>query len=319
MKFVTLFFYYVLLIPISKLPTWVHYRLSDFLFYIVYYVVPYRYGVVLKNLKRAFPEKDDVEIEMIAKSFYRHFCDITVEGIRGFGISLAEVQERYHYLNPEVAQKYYDQGRRLIYVTGHYGNWEWSALTLPGQQKYETHGVFQSLKNKFLNRKVKESRERFGSFLLNIDDVSGFRAKVENEPLRLTAIGFFMDQSPARTGRKYWLKFFGQWTPTQFKAESLAARYNDPVVFVEICRVKRGRYELKFIPLEENPKETRKGEITEKFMALLEARIRKDPSQWLWTHNRWKIKFSKQELDKHPDLCSQEARMTANLLTHKIP
>jgi len=296
--------YYRIIRPISLVPTGVLYAFSDLLFYFVYYVAPYRYGVVIKNLRASFPEKSEPEIQKICKQFYRQFCELTVEGIRGFGISKNEILKRYKFVNPEVMDQYFERGKRVMQVGGHLGNWEWSPLALPSLSRFKTYGVYQHLTNPFFDRKVAKSRMRFGAFLINLDDATKYRAEIDE----MATMGFFMDQSPARTSRKYWLKFLNQYTPTQFKAESLAVRHGDPVVFFEVKRVKRGYYELRWIPITDDPKNTKKGEITETFMRLLEKAIRADPPTWLWTHNRWKIKLTPDELKPYPDLVSAEVK-----------
>ena len=49
----------------SLLPLWVHYRVSDVLYVLVYYVAGYRTKVVRKNLSSSFPEKTPEELRKI--------------------------------------------------------------------------------------------------------------------------------------------------------------------------------------------------------------------------------------------------------------
>jgi len=71
--------YYLIVKPLSMLPMWVLHRLSDILFVITYYIVGYRKKVVESNLKKALPEKSDKERKIIARGFYRNFCDVIIE------------------------------------------------------------------------------------------------------------------------------------------------------------------------------------------------------------------------------------------------
>ena len=80
-------FYYGLIIPISRLPFPLLYGLSDFMYYVIYYGVGYRKKIVVKNIKNSFPEKTNDEHTEIAKKFYRHFCDLTLESLKVFTIS----------------------------------------------------------------------------------------------------------------------------------------------------------------------------------------------------------------------------------------
>jgi len=66
-----------LIYVISLLPYWFLYLISDGLYYILYYIIGYRKGIVFQNLENAFPEKTEAERLVIAKKFYRFFSGST--------------------------------------------------------------------------------------------------------------------------------------------------------------------------------------------------------------------------------------------------
>jgi len=70
--------------------------------------------------------------------------------------------------------------------------------------------------------------------------------------------------------------------------ERIAKKLDQPVIFVHKKKVKKGYYEVHFIPLFDNPKETAEFEITEKHTRVLEDIIKEEPAYWLWSHKRWK-------------------------------
>ena len=71
-------------------------------------------------------------------------------------------------------------------------------------------------------------------------------------------------------------------------AERLARELNIPVVFGKIRRVKRGYYELEFKIISNQSKDTPQNHITDIYTELLEQQIREEPSQYFWTHKRFK-------------------------------
>jgi KDO2-lipid IV(A) lauroyltransferase len=77
-------------------------------------------------------------------------------------------------------------------------------------------------------------------------------------------------------------------------AERLAIELDVPVVFAKIKRVKRGYYVVEFKTLTDQPKSLKKNEITDLFTEWLEAQIKEDPSQYFWTHKRFK--YAKKEV-----------------------
>jgi hypothetical protein len=73
-------------------------------------------------------------------------------------------------------------------------------------------------------------------------------------------------------------------------SEVLARRKDIKVVYASMQRIKRGYYEVTFKEVEVAPKQTIQGQITEKFIELVEEDINKDPASYLWSHDRWKLK-----------------------------
>jgi KDO2-lipid IV(A) lauroyltransferase len=70
--------------------------------------------------------------------------------------------------------------------------------------------------------------------------------------------------------------------------EQLSRKLNMPVAYLNISRLKRGRYKARLDLICEDPSKLEEGEITRRFSSLLEAGIRANPSDWLWSHKRWK-------------------------------
>ena len=65
---------------------------------------------------------------------------------------------------------------------------------------------------------------------------------------------------------------------------------NYPVVFCDMQKVKNGRYNITFENLETEPRKTEDGNITKRYIQRLQKQIIDKPSQWLWSHRRWKHK-----------------------------
>jgi len=273
--------------PLSYLPFPVLYRISDFFYVLIFYGIKYRQKVVFENIRNAFPEKTEAEIKTIAKGFYSHFCDLIIEAIKLFSISKEGLKKHCKILNPELMEAYAAQGKSLIIPAGHYNNWEMAATASNNQIPHQSIGIYAPLKNKFINEQIRKSRARFGLELLSKKEVkTGF----EKDKNRLTAILFGSDQSPTSVRTAYWTTFLNQETGVMIGSEKYAKQYDYPVVFGKVTKVKRGYYEFEFIPLEDNPRETPFGEITEKHTRLLEAIIMENPQYWLWSHKRWKRK-----------------------------
>ena len=57
---------------------------------------------------------------------------------------------------------------------------------------------------------------------------------------------------------------------------------------MDMTRIRRGYYRLDIVDMAADASLTAPGELTERYVSLLERTIKRDPAGWLWTHNRWK-------------------------------
>jgi KDO2-lipid IV(A) lauroyltransferase len=219
--------YYFFIIPLSWLPYWILFRISDVLYYLIYYLIGFRKKVVFQNLTNSFPDKSSSEINQLAKKFYRHFCDLIVESVKLFSISEKELIKRCKFVNPDLLNHYYDRGQSIIIVAGHYNNWENFAKSCDLQMKHQAVGIYTPLTNAFMEKKFSASRTLYNVVLLPKRQVKTYFA--ENKDL-LKAIIFGADQSPSgRTKRVHWMTFLNQDTAVMFGTEKYAKEYNYPV------------------------------------------------------------------------------------------
>src|SRR5699024_9536095 len=104
----------------------------------------------------------------------------------------------------------------------------------------------------------------------------------------LSSYGMIADQSPKLQFARYWRPFFNHKVPVFIGSEKLAKRLDLSVTYLKIEKTKRGYYEAELIPITDNPDSLPDYEITDTYFELLEAQIRQNPQNYLWTHKRWK-------------------------------
>ncbi|OQY02305.1 MAG: hypothetical protein B6I20_07115, partial [Bacteroidetes bacterium 4572_117] len=246
-------------------PFFAVYIISDIIQFILFNVFGYRKKVIFKNLHIVFPEKTEDEIQKIAKGFYQNFTDLLLETIKGFSISEKEILRRYKVLNAQVLDKYYNQGKSVISLAGHYANWEWGII-LGKVLKHETKVIYKPLSNNKINTYMKLNRERFGINMIPMKETNS--AFVEtNKPFTVFLVA---DQSPSSYGKAIWIDFLGQETACIHGPEAYSRKMGSPVVFYKIKRVKRGFYTLEIIELTNKPNKLKNGELTKLYMNLLE-------------------------------------------------
>ncbi len=278
--YISLPFIYLL----AALPFPLLYGLSDALYILLFYIVGYRKEVTLTNLRNAFPEKNDKEINHIARKYYRHLTDTILETFKLLGMRRSEVLKRCRINNYEVYFDLLSQQRSIICALGHQGNWEWLGAATSAKGDSVVQVIYKPLQNSYFDKLVKKIRSKFGAIPVSSRDI--LRRMIEMRGT-LTATAFLADQTPSPEGA-YWLRFLNQDTPVFIGVEKLARKFNYPVVFGAMRKIKRGFYEVDVIKLCDEPAETEQGYITELHTRLLEEHIKMQPETWLWSHRRWK-------------------------------
>lgn len=270
---------------ISFLPFKVLYIFSDFLRFLMQYVIKYRKEVITDNLSKSFPEKSEEEIAALRAGFYKNFADLVVESFKSLSVSSKTMRKRFIVTNPEVFQKLYDKDKGLIMVMGHYTNFEWTAMCIPLCVPNPCFAVYHPLNNKRFSNKIVQIREQFGLKLFSMADTYPFML---NNEAKAPLYVFMADQSPHKGKIKYRTPFLNRDTPVHLGVENLSKKCDLAVVFIDIERVKRGYYEVTAHQLFDEPNSSEGHEITDVHVQALEKLIRKKPQDWLWSHKRWK-------------------------------
>lgn len=270
---------------LSFLPLWFLFGISNFLYYVLYYVVKYRRHVVRKNLCNSFPEKSTAEIIIIEKKYYRFLGDLMVEVVKMSSISEKEVMKRVKTKNFDLVEAYFEKGESALACTGHYGNWELCMLAAGLKYTAEANVIYKPLANKVFDKWFNRLRTRFGNVFIPMKQTLRQVVATKNQ---LTMFCFASDQTPRKTEVQYRLQFFNQSTPALLGLEKIALQTNRPIFYFDVKRIKRGYYEIDCVPMCLKPKETTQHEITDLFFKQLTKTILHEPAYWLWSHRRWK-------------------------------
>ena len=293
-----------LMVLFAKLPLKFHYFMGDILSWVVKNVVRYRNGIVWMNISRAFPEMKYWQLKRIYNDFYKHFGEIFAESIWFGGSDHKRLQKAgiVTVVNPEVIAGLYNESPSVTVLCSHCGNWELlggfyayitkDGFTCPFEEDQLTV-VYKKLSNDIadevfaLNRKAALA---VPSPHAVIESKSILRFSIENRKTK-RIYGYPADQTPYKgMGRHDMGQFLNQQTYAMTGGVGVACKLSHSVVYMKMKRIERGRYEWEFIPICEDASKMTPDDIMRQYYSLLEQEIRETPSNWLWTHNRWKIK-----------------------------
>jgi KDO2-lipid IV(A) lauroyltransferase len=277
------FFLYLL----SLLPFWFLYLISDVVFVILYHITGYRRKVVQENLRNSFPEKTEDERKLIERKYYKYMADLMMETIKSVSMSEKQVRKRMIPTNPELVEYYFKQGKSIMAAAGHYCNWEMACLSFGFLTDKRRVIVYKPQSNEVFTDFFNRTRSRFGATMISMKQTLRKMIEYKNE---LTFTVLASDQTPVKHEINYFTTFLNQPTAVFLGIEKLTKVVDCVVIFYRIDLVKRGYYTYTFVPLVEEPKQTKPYEITEIHVKYLESLIKEKPEYWLWSHRRWKIK-----------------------------
>ena len=291
MSAILFYTFYSIIWLLTLLPLKILYIISDLLYLLSYYAIGYRKKVVFTNLRNAFPEKTEKERKKIARKFYQHLADLFIESLKLIHYNSKDVAKRVKVKNAELINTYYSQGKSVIAIVGHYGNWEW-LNSFASQIPHKSLAIYKQVNNPYFNRFMFKIRSTFPTELVPMKEtlrtvLAYYREKT------LFCIGLIADQSPVREELDYWTPFLNQDTPVFLGAEKMARKTRSAVVFFAMQKIKRGHYEITIEEICDDPMQTKPFEITEKHVRILEHLIRQKPEHWVWSHRRWK--FNKED------------------------
>ena len=281
---------YGLTYAISLLPFWLLYLISDGFFLLIYYLVRYRRKVVWKNLSSSFPEKDEAELRQISRQFYHWLCDYFVETIKLLSISNEKLLQRIEFKGVEQLEQCFDNGQDCAAILGHYCNWEWlsaTGLAFKRHPEAVTGLIYHPLYNDAFDQLFIDIRKAHGGDCIPKQDILRHLITFKRDNHR-SLFGYISDQAPRWHNIHLWLPFLNHDTPVFTGGERIMRKMDDAVFYVEMERPRRGQYVCTFKQISPHAAQEPDDGITRRFFLMLEETIRRAPSYYLWTHNRWK-------------------------------
>lgn len=265
------------------------YALAEWLAALMYRVDRRHREVGLENLKVAFGDRyTEAERDAIVRGVYRHFCMMVMEILHiPRKLHPTTWRDRITLEGHESVIDHLLRGGPVILLSGHYGNWEMAGY-LFGVFGFPPHSVARALDNPYLDRFLKTFRERTGQKM--IPKTGGYDQMLE--VLRSGGVlSFLADQDAGQNG--LYVDFFGRPASTHKAIAILAIEHRAPVVVGTARRVGPGfRYVVScdevIAPDEWEGRADDVRYLTQRFTSALETAIRRDPSQYLWLHRRWK-------------------------------
>ena len=201
-------------------------------------------------------------------------------------LSLTEEEAKTHcvFNKADWLDEMYENKQSILIVMGHYGNWELAGPSFSLNNKYQLVVIYKPLSNPYFEKLFSGMRTKFGTKITPVNNTLREMVALRKQ---VTATAFIADQK-ATPDNAYWTTFLNQDTAVFIGPEKLSKKFDYPIVYMSVNKIKRGYYEITPELLCADPKNTADNEISEMFIQRLEKEILKNPLTWLWSHRRWR-------------------------------
>ena len=186
-----------------------------------------------------------------------------------------------------ILNKIISNNKPVIFVSGHFSNFELMSMELV-KKKIKLATIYRPLNNYFLNPFMEYVRRKYVCQNQIKKGLGGVKIAIDYLKKNYS-IALMIDQRVSEGKR---LPFFDHSALTTTLPAQLATKYNCDIVPISISRKNDDRFYMEvFEPIKifnKDKSETNKVKITIELNKIIEKMIIRDPSQWIWTHNRWK-------------------------------
>ena len=261
-------------------------RASNFVGWLMKKIAPLlsQNKTVFRNLKLAFPNKSDAEIERIAQASWESVGRTAGElphlpKIHPYDGDRVEVEGVEHLDALEASE----QG--AVFVSGHFANWEVMAAVICNRP-VDCLITYRALNNPHIDRKLNKVRHDYGIGVLT---PKGLGTREIMRALGQKRCVALMNDQKFNQGLA--IEFFGHQAMTAPGPSRLALKYKVPIALVTTRRTGPARFKVivhpPFVPEQTGDLEKDLQSCVERITALLETEVRANPEQWFWQHRRW--------------------------------
>jgi len=251
------------------------------------WLVPREVARVRSHIEGAFPDRDQAWRDRVAGAAVRHFGCLLGEVAWLWSVSPRRLLARTCWQGREHLDAGRANGHGFVIVTGHCGNWEWLNLAL-GAAGFPLTVAAREVYDPRINETIIRLRARFGG---------GTALRGREAAQRLVralrnggGIGLLIDQDIDAPG--VFTEFFGRpaWTP--IGAAALAAKTGAWLIPAFAARQSDGTMTIRIEPAIAAPARdagsAAEARVTARLTNAIEGQIRREPSQWVWMHRRWR-------------------------------
>ena len=236
------------------------------------------------NLSKAFPHLDNNERKKIINKMWENYGKIFAEYIflKDFRLS-KNFSKRIIIENENEINLIKEEAKPVIFISGHFNNFELMAMYIE-KSGIDLAAIYRPLNNKFLNPIMENIRKNYICKKQIKKGIAGTKDLLKYFK-NGNSVALMIDQ---RVSEGIHSEFFNQKALTTTIPAQFVKKFNAKIVPVYIERIGESRFKIKFYKSIKFSSNDTLESITLSLNILLEEMIKKNPEQWIWSHNRWK-------------------------------
>ncbi len=238
---------------------------------------------ILHNIKKAFPDTDEKKLQQIISNMWKNYGRILSEYVFIKNFRNSKLKNFFTVEGQEILNEISDSKEQVIFISGHFNNFELMAMQIE-KSGINLSAIYRPLNNIFLNKIMENIRKKYICKNQVQKGRKGARQLLESFKKK-NSIALMIDQRVSEGIRS---NFFGQLALTTTIPAQFVKKFGCKVVPIYIERVNEIHFKMTVNkPISYN-EEISIEEITLDLNKRLEKMILLNPSQWIWSHNRWK-------------------------------
>ncbi len=266
-------------------------RLALVLTFLVEKFIRYRRSVILDNLQKVYGSDLPRPEKQLLHEIYKNFVFLWMEFLQSAKLNSHNVQQLMRIRNPEVLEKIRHQKSGYLFISGHFGNFEWLGQCMALLDVPPITAIAKKQSNEKVNRFIVQMRQRNGMRIVYTKEAM---REAEKALRRNEAVAIAFDQDARKKG--IFVNFLGLPSSTAVGTAVLHLRTGAKIILLIALRKDYAQFDVYLQEINMPPlngdSETKIKVITQIFTSAFEKWVRRYPEQWLWMHKRWKTQPS---------------------------
>ena len=239
--------------------------------------------LIQSNILKALPNLNEIQIKNIIHKMWNNYGRILSEYMFIKKFREKKFSKNIIIEGQDILEKIKYEKKPVIFISGHFNNFELMAMQIE-MSGIDLATIYRPLNNIFINVIMEKIRKKYickNQIKKGMQGMRELLSMFKNG----TSVALMIDQ---RVSEGIKSNFFGTKAYTTTIPAQFVKKFNCKIVPIYIERVLGINFKINVEKPIEYQKDDSLEKITQDLNLRLEKMILKNPSQWIWSHNRWK-------------------------------